>query len=293
MKRTILLVVFLLALGIVALAQPQSGSIATFPPPNTSITGFTYQASNNTYHFTRTDGTFSGVVVFDNSAEPGFPYTHDLGVDSVNVDGQHNLATYHYDYNKGSYVVSSLMNLDQDGHFSVGGSGGGGIATDPYSGDTCIPYNVLANGSCNVPSSLHIAASGKVSQYLGLPLDPDANGTSVIAKAINGSATGTVTNYPVWTTPSSGYGGSEFYELSWVGVVTGPSLGAAAVATWNFTDESGPNSCSSQLTAFGSVGDRLELTCRFYSVPNTPINITVTTVSGSPTYASHVRVIIH
>jgi hypothetical protein len=291
MKRTILLVVIVLALGIVALAQ--SGSIGTFPPPNNGSTGFTYESSNNTYHFTRTDGTFSGMVIFENSAAPGYPNTHDFSVDGVNVDGQRNLITYHYNHNLGSYGVSSLMDLDQDGHFSLGASGGGGIASDPYSGDTCIPYNALALGACNVPTSLHIDPSGRVSQYLGLSLDSGANGTSTIARAINGTVTGTVSNYPVWTVPAKGYGASDFYELSWVGVVTSPANGAAATATWNFTDESGSNSCSSPLTAFGSVGNRLELTCRFYSIPNTPVNISVTTVSGSPTYASHLRVIIH
>jgi hypothetical protein len=289
MKRTILLVVFVLALGIVAIAQ-QAG---TFPAPNNGTTGFTYQSSDNTYHFTRTDGSFSNVLIFDNSAEPGYPNTHDFSADGVNVDGQRNLATFHYDYNKGSYVVSSLLILDQDGHFSLGASGGGGIASDPYTGDTCIPYNALANGTCNVPSSLHITYNGRVSQYQGLALDPNSNGTSMIAKGINGSSTGTISNYAVWTTPASGYGSSEFYEISWEGVVTTPANGATAVATWNFTDESGPNSCSSPVTAFGSVGNRLELTCRFYSVPNTPIHISVTTFSASPTYASHLRVMIH
>ena len=293
MKRVILVVVFMLALGILATAQSGGLTIGTFPPLNNGMTSLTYQGSDNTFHFTRTDGTFSGVLIFDNSAEPGYPNTHDLSVDSVNVDGQRNIGTYHYDYNKAGYVVSSVMDLDQDGHFSVGGSGGGGIANDPYTGDTCIPYNVLANGACNVPSSLHIASNGKVSQYLGMALDSGANGVSTIVRAINGSATGTVTSYPVWTVPAKGYGASDFYELSWVGVVMSPSRGAAAVAAWNFTDSSGPNSCSSQLTAFGSVGDRLELTCRFYSVPGTPVTITVTTISGSPTYASNLRVIIH
>jgi hypothetical protein len=159
------------------------------------------------------------------------------------------------------------MDLDQDGHFSVGGSSGGGIATDPATGDTCIPYNALARGACNVPTALHINSNGKVSQYMGLALDPGANGTSLIAKAVNGSATGTVSNYLAWTTPSSGYGASDFYEVSWVGVVTGPANGAAATATWNFTDESGPNSCSSPLTPFGSVGNRLQPAPRLNSHP--------------------------
>lgn len=293
MKRTILLGVFLLTLAIVVLAQAQTGTIGTFPPPNNGTTGFTYQPSTSTYHFTRTDGTFSNMLVFDNSAEPGYPNTNDFSADGVNVDGQRDLVTYHYNNEKGGYQISSLLDLDEDGHFSLGSSSGGGISTDPTTGDTCIPYNALVNGACNVPGAMHIAVTGQVSQYMGLPLDPSGHGTSMIAKAVNGSATGTVNAYLAWTTPASGYGASDFYEVSWVGVVTAPAFGARATATWNFTDESGPNSCSSATTAFGAPGNRLELSCRFYSAPNTPINISVTTFGGNPTYASHLRVIIH
>ena len=293
MKRTILVVVALLTLVIVALAQAQTGVIGTFPPPNNGTTGFTYQPSTNTYHFTRTDGTFSNMLVFENSAEPGYPFTNDFSADSVNVDGQRDLITYHYNTDKESYAISSLLDLDEDGHFSLGSSSGGGIATDPGTGDTCIPYNALVNGACNVPAALHVASTGQISQYLGLPLDTGGRGTSMIARAVNGSATGTVNDYLAWTTPAAGYGASDFYEVSWVGVVTTPSNGARAVATWNFTDESGPNSCSSVAMAFGAPGNRLELSCRFYSVPNTPVNLSVMTLGGNPTYASHLRVIIH
>jgi len=285
-RRTILVVVFLLAFALVALAQQQ---IDKWPPPSDGATHQTYDASHLTYHLTRTDGTFGYVVIYDNSAAPGYPNTHDYSADAVNVDGQRNLGTFHW--NGTQYVVSSLMDLDQDGHFSLGSSNGGGIASDPLTGDTCIPYNVLANGACNVPNAMHIAAGGTVTKYQGLATD--GNGVSTIAKAINGSATGTVSNYLLWTTPPTGnYGATEYYELTWVGVVTNPAPGATATATWNFADESGANSCSSPWTAFGAVGNRLELTCRFFSVANTPIRISVVT-NGSPTYASHARVIIY
>lgn len=291
MKRMILLVVFLLGLGILALAQQQTWSIGAFPPPNNGATGLTYQSSNNTFHFTRTDGTFSSVVIFENSAEPGYPNTHDYSTDGVNIDGQRNLATYHYNSNTGSYVLSSGMDLDQDGHFSIGAGSGGGIATDPYTGDTCVPYNVNTNGACNVPNAMHISVGGTISQYQGLATG--GNGLSTIVKVVNGTATGSVSNYPVWTTPANGYGASDFYELSWVGVVTSPAPGARAAAAWNFVDESGSNSCSSGLLSFGYVGNRVELTCRFYSMPNSPVALSVITFGGSPTYASHVRVTIH
>jgi len=293
MKRVILLLAAVLS--IVMVAAPQTTTTGNFPPPNNGSTALTYQSSNSTYHFTRTDGTFSNVLVFDNSSSPGYPLTNDFSADSVNVDGQRDMITYHYDSSTQSYQRSSLLNLDQDGHFALGSSSGGGIASDPATGDTCIPYNILANVEqpvCNVPSSLHINTQGKLSQYMGLPLDAGGNGTSTIAKAINGSASGTVSNYLAWTTPANGYGATEYYEVSWVGVVTSPASGNTAVATWNFTDESGPNSCSSGLVTFGSVGNRLELTCRFFSAPNTPVSITVS-MAGNPTYASHFRVIIH
>jgi hypothetical protein len=293
MKRTILLVVFFLTVGLVTLAQAQTGTIGTFPPPNNGTTGFTFQPSTSTYHFTRTDGTFSNMLVFDNSAEPGYPNTNDFSADGVNVDGQRELVTYHYNTQTGTYGISSLLDLDEDGHFALGSSSGGGIGSDPSTGDTCIPINVLSNGTCNVTGALHINSQGTVSQYLGLPLDSSGHGTSMIARSVNGSATGTVTNYPVWTTPASGYGASDFYEVSWVGVVTTPAFGAKATATWNFTDESGPNSCSSATTPFGAPGNRIELTCRFYSMANTPVSLSVTTLGGSPTYASHLRVLIH
>lgn len=293
MKRIILLVVLVLTVVIVALAQQRSGGIGTFPPPNNGATALTYEASNGTFHLTRTDGTFSNVLIYENSLEPGYPTTNDFSADSVNTDGQRDIITYHYSSETGSYQRSSLLNLDQDGHFALGSSSGGGISSDPTTGDTCIPYNALVNGSCNVPNSLHINSAGAVSQYLGLHLDSGANGVSTIAKAANGSATGTVVNYLAWTTPASGYGASEFYEVSWVGVVTSPAPGATAMVTWNFIDESGPNSCSTPLAAFSNVGNRLEATCRFFSTPNTPVSISVQTFGGSPTYGTHFRVLIH
>jgi len=291
MKQTVILLgVVLLSCGIVALTQAQGGG--SFPPPNNGITGFTYQTSNSTYHFTRTDGTFSGVVIYDNSAEPGYPSTHDFSMDSVNVDGQRDLATYHYNRNTGSYDLSTLLDLDEDSHFLLGAGSGAGIGSDPSTGDTCIPANISVGGNgCNEANAMHWTIGGTVNKYQGLATD--GNGISTIAKVVNGSASGTVSNYPVWTTPSSGYGSTDFYEVSWVGVVTSPAPGAIAGATWNFTDESGLNSCSSPTTAFGSVGNRLELTCRFYSAPNTPVKISVTIIGGSPTYASHLRVMIH
>jgi len=289
MKRMILLAVFLLGIAIVALAQP-TGGIGSFPPPNNGLTGFTYRASNNTFHFTRTDGSFSSVVVFDNSAEPGYPTTHDFSVDAVGTDGQRNLATYHFNTQMGAYELSSLLDLDQDGHFSLGGSGGGGIATDPSTGDTCIPYNPLIDGTCNMPNSLHIAVGGTIKQYQGLRTT--GNGITSLVKVINGSATGTVTNYPVWPVPASGYGASDYYELSWAGVVTTPAFATRATAAWSFTDESGPNSCISAPVTFSNVGDRLELTCHFYSVPGTLVSISVSTNGGSPTYESYLRVTI-
>jgi hypothetical protein len=293
MKRVILLLAVVLTVVMVAVPQPPAGGIGYFPPPNNGTTGFTYQPSSNTYHFTRTDGTFSNVLVFDNSLTPGFPNTNDFSADSVNTDGQRDMITYHYNSATSSYQKSSLLNLDQDGHFALGSSSGGGIGSDPSSGDTCIPVNILANGPCNVPSSLHINSQGKFSQYQGLPLDGGGNGMSTIVKAVNGTASGSVNNYLAWTTPATGYGATEFYEVSWVGVVTSPAPGTTAAVTWNFIDESGPNSCSSPLAVFGSVGNRLELTCRFYSSPNTPVSVSVLTMGGSPTYGSHLRVIIH
>lgn len=287
MKRIVLLVVILLAVALVALAQTQ---IDTWAPPNDGQTHLTYDVQHRTYHLTRTDGTFGSVMIYDNSAEPGYPNTHDFSTDAVNVDGQRSMVTYHWNNLTQAYVVSSAMDLDQDGHFSLGGGSGGGIATDPNTGDTCIPYNANVNGNCNVPNSLHIAAGGTITQYLGLPTA--GHGISPIVSFIDGSATGSVGNYLVWTTPSSGYGATEFYELSWVGVVTTSSLGGTAVATWSFTDQSGPNSCSSPLSQFGAVGNRIELTCHFYSVPNSPVKISVMT-NGNPTYGSNLRVIIH
>jgi hypothetical protein len=300
MKQVVpITLLFLVICGTVLLTQHLGGGVAlaqqnqigNFPPPNNGQTALTYQASSNTYHLTRTDGSFSSVLVLDNSMEPGYPNTHDYSTDQVNVDGQRNMATYHYNYTTSSYALSTLLDLDEDSHFLLGAASGAGIGSDPSTGDTCIPANVtVGNNGCSLPNAMHWTIGGTVNKYQGLPTD--GNGLSVIAKVINGSATGTVNNYLVWTTPASGYGATDFYEASWVGVVTTASPGASAVAVWNFTDESGPNSCSSGPMQFGAVGNRMDVTCRFYSVPNTRVSVSVVT-GGTPTYASHVRVMIH
>jgi len=293
-QKAAVLVAFVLGLGLVAFAQSGGGwTIQPFPPPNNSGTAsaFTFQ-SPNVYHFTRTDGAFGPVVIWDNSATPGYPYTNDFSMDSINVDGQRDLATYHYNAKTGSYGVSTLLNLDQDSHFILGAATGAGIGSDPHTGDTCIPSSIsIGQNGCNLANAMHWTIDGTVNKYQGLATD--GNGISTIAKVLNGSVTGGVTNFPVWTTPASGYGAADYYEVSWVGVVTGASPNTTAVATWSFTDESGPNFCTSAQVGFGGVGNRLELTCRFFSVPNSPISFSLGTFGGSPTYVSHVRVLIH
>src|SRR5215469_2295080 len=118
MKRTVLLVVILLGIALVAFAQTQ---INTWTPPNDGQTHLSYDVAHRAYHLTRTDSTFGSVLIYDNSAEPGYPNTHDFSTDYVNVDGQHSIVTYHWNNLTQAYIVSSSLDMDQDGHFSIGG----------------------------------------------------------------------------------------------------------------------------------------------------------------------------
>lgn len=293
--KTILMVLFLLLAGFVLVSLPvggQTGGMGSYPPPGgTNGTFLTYDASHRTYHLTRTDGIFGSVLRFENSAEPGYPNTNDFSTDDVNVDGQRNLCTYHW--NGSSYIVSSCLDLDQDGHFSLGGGSLGGIANDPATGETCIPTDANLPGGCNVPTALRINSSGQVSQYLGLTVSNGDGITTNPAHAGNTSLTGNVSNFVAWTTSASGYGAQQMYEVVWVGVVVSPSPGATAFARWDFTDDSGPNSCFGPSSPFGVVGNRIELTCHFFSVPNSQIKLSVVITGGNPTYSSQEVVLIH
>jgi hypothetical protein len=290
MKTTVIVVCLLLA-GFVLISLPVGGQTGGFPAPNDGGTHLTYDSAHRTYHLTRTDGTFGSVLRFENSAAPGYPNTNDFSTEDINVDGQTNLCTYHWFGTK--YIVSSCLNLDQDGHFSLGGGNLGGIANDPGTGETCIPTNVNLIGNCNVPTALKIGSGGQVTSYLGLTVS-NGNGISTNpAHAGNTALTGNVSDYVAWITPASGYGAQQMYEIVWVGVVVSASPGATAFATWNFTDDSGRNSCSSPSLPFGALGDRIELTCHFFSVPNSQIRLSVTIRGGSPTYSSQEVVLIH
>ena len=283
-------------LSLIALRLSNAPGAATFPPPNTGATTLTYKTSNNTFHFTRTDGVFSNMVIFDNSADPCFAQgSNDFTGIASNSDGQTNFETFHNAGSCGtpSYIVSSLLDLDQDSHFVLGAGTATGIGSSPTTFDTCIPTNITVGADgCSIANALHINTGGTIIKYQGLTLG--GNGIIGLGTPTDGSASGTVTSFVAWTTPATGYGAAAFYEVSWVGTVSSAGAGETATATWNFTDETGANSCTSGSVPFGATHVRIDLTCRFFSAANTQVKLTVTTSTGTtPTYTSHIRINIH
>jgi hypothetical protein len=168
---------------------------------------------------------------------------------------------------------------------SLGAGNGGGITTDPNTGNTCIPYNANAPGQCNVPTALTINTAGQVASYFGQA----TAGTGLGIKVWEGSAlvTGTWGPNTIFTTPTgpTGYGASpQQYQIMGYISTANASGGAICYVQISYTDDTGANSQQSPNFNCGSVGQNYGYNFIFRATPGTAVQLKTNTTNASVQY---------
>src|SRR5215831_1261613 len=181
-------------------------------------------------------------------------------------------------------VVSTLLNLDMDGHVDLWGSAGGGLSTN-IRGDTCL---ASTNGGCD---NIRISANGGFSQYKGLPAISGNGMPFVVYGTPPTSLTGSLAPFTLFTAPSSGYGANALYEVTGYAVATNSIQNSTLQITLAYTDTLGARIQATTPVAFSSAGQILPFQFVLQSAPNSPITFASTTAGGT-TYNVQVTVAV-
>ena len=201
---------------------------------------------------------------------------------TVNQDGQFEMQTLKNC--KAQCVVSTLLNLDMDGHVDLWGSAGGGLSTN-IQGDTCL---ASTNGGCG---NIRISANGGFSQYKGLSA-VSGNGMPFVAYGTPPtSLAGSFGPYTLFTAPSGSYGANALYEVTGYAVATNSVQNSTLQITIGYADGQGARSQSTAPIAFSSAGAILPFRFILQSAPNSPITFTSATAGGT-TYNVQVSVTV-
>jgi len=221
-------------------------------------------------------GQWLAVQYYANAAS----YPNVVSAFTVNQDGQFEIQTL--TNCNAQCSVSSLLNLDEDGHVDLWGSAGGGLSTNT-SGDTCL---AATSGGCG---NIRIAANGGFYQYKGLQA-VSGSGMPFIVYAVPATPlTGSFGPFTLFTAPSSGYGANMLYEVIGYGVATNSQPGSTMVATVHYTDTNGANSQSTSALPFSAAGNSASFDFIIQCAPNSAITFTATTNSAT-TYNQQVEV---
>jgi hypothetical protein len=226
----------------------------------------------------------------------GEPGEHQLELD---IDG-----TYYF---KG--YCSGLRNeeiFDNQGNItffgSTSGTLAGGWAVDYTNGDTCIVYinhdgtQPSNAGTCGDVATRFNNITGLVTQYAGMasasnPTGPASSGFPFILRSIDANQTGSVTNYPIYTTAASGYGGPGMYRLEAYIV----EMAAAPNATMQFTVSYNDGQANQTLMSgppvlFDTQGYFVNFSQPFYVTGNASVLVSTVT-TNSPAYHAVLRLI--
>jgi hypothetical protein len=301
----LLAAVLIAAFALLGATRAQAQFLTT---GDTAQTTLTYSSTNPAgYLLTQHDQGFNGVLYITSTGGVGPANANSNAsgdylayhVVSVNTDNQVNYETWSCFIPGGSgctylttgtptYTISSRMQLDSDGHFALGSGSGGGIASDPTTGNTCIPYNANQLGACNVPTALNINTTGVISKYLG----QNTAGSAIGIKVYEGSSTltGNFGPYTIFTTPTgtSGYGANpQQYQMIGYISIANDNPGATCYAKVLYTDDTGPTSAQTSSFKCASIGQNsgsAGFNFNFRAVPGTPIQTQIFSTSGNVQY---------
>jgi hypothetical protein len=224
-----------------------------------------WNSTLNALTFTAPAGTWSSPVWFTNASPVA--QQNQAGTEfSENTDGQFEIVTH------SNGQTQALLNLDTDGHISLYGANGGGIATDRV-GNTCL---ASANGAC---WNVVFANNGPLVNYQGVALK-SGHGMPVILFGGGANLSGNFGPYALYTTPGTGYTSTGLFRVSGYVVATSAALNATLQVKIDYTDISGANAQDSgSPISFGAVGAKLPFSFMLQAIPGTPINLTVNTTN--------------
>jgi hypothetical protein len=197
-----------------------------------------------------------------------------------------------------------FFRLDSSGSLALVGSTygtmAGGIGTD-LNGNTCLLYvnndgSFAPNQGCGNVATVFAPSTGLATQYAGLPSSGvptgmPSNGFPFILRSIDTNLIGSVSNYTLYTTTASGYGGPGLYRLEAYIVSTASAAGATLAFTVSFNDGQANQTLMSGTPAyFDTPGAFLTFSEPFYVAANTAITASTIT-TNSPTYHIVLRLI--
>lgn len=223
-------------------------------------------------------GQWLAVQYYANAAS----YPDVVSAFTVNQDGQFEMQTLKNC--KTQCVVSTLLNLDMDGHVDLWGSAGGGLSTN-IQGDTCL---AATSGGCG---NIRISANGGFSQYKGLPAVSGSGMPFIVYGVPPTSLTGSFGPFTLFTTPASGYGANALYEVTGYAVATNSQPGSTLLVTVHYTDTHGARSQSTSSVSFSAAGAILPFQFILQSAPGSPITFTSATNPGT-TYSVQLGVAV-
>lgn len=230
------------------------------------------------YLVNRVDGLAASVMYFRNLNPTAVAYNTYTAA-YLNTDGEFHWDTYI------SGALSSSLVLDVDGHVSLYGSSGGGIATDYITGETCIPPGT--NGRPASFCTRFSSTTGGMTQYQGQTL---YGGGAHVTVAIGASSlSSAITNFTMFTTNASGYCSAGVYRVEVTVQGTAASAGATVAVSVGYTSSAGAATQSSPAQSVATTGSAF--TAIFLVDANASSAITIsTTVANSPSYKISFRV---
>ena len=191
---------------------------------------------------------------------------------TVNQDGQFEMQTLKNC--KVQCVVSTLLNLDMDGHVDLWGSAGGGLSTN-IRGDTCL---ASTNGGCD---NIRISANGGFSQYKGLPAISGNGMPFVVYGTPPTSLRGSFGPFTLFAAPSTGYGANALYEVIGYAVATNSIENSTLQITISYTDTLGARIQATAPAAFSVAGEIVPFDFILQAAPNSAVIFTSATASGT------------
>jgi len=278
--------------GIVAINSSGTATCAAAGVPIGSSVGTTLTYDTNHYAYIYSQGGGFSPVMFivpDAATQTCPTCYHTI---AVNVDNQTNYTTYNTALFPNTF--SSALRLDQDGSLGLAAGAGGGIATDPSTGNTCIPPTV-ASISCNgATNSLHISNSGLVNSYLSAATTGNGIGIEVYS-SVDTELSGSLGATTIFTTPAT-YNGSttqrQEYHAHGYMEMTSAAPGATCSVVIGYTHLGNARSVVTPAAACGTLGSAVPYDLTFVADPGTAVNIAVSISSGSPTYLSSLKVLL-
>jgi hypothetical protein len=233
---------------------------------NTAILGNTGSCTADSGPYANQLGQIGMPLTFMNAASQSTSFAQV----TQTADGHWQLQVFH------SGSLQTKLDARADGPISLASkalNNSIGVGPDALS---CVgqPY-ADENGNCVATG---FATGGMVVRYRNLA-SIAGDGFPFIVYGASAASSPNLTNYVLFTTPTTGYGAATLYRITFYSVETGVAPEGTLTYTVSYTDESGTNSQTSEAFPMATSGAKAVYTTLFSAVGGT--NITISTALGS------------